>query len=580
MFKSSTSQCLALVFALSSTLGAAAGQGAADKIIKQVLSEAKTNSTRAVKLLEAGRMLIDQPEVCGSILEKAVMYGTKTPVTPAGCQAASEALDILRDKLPDRKEEWTLKQLDVHRIRYRYSRTREQKQEAGGTLLTALATAARTLEANKDWAKAALRYREALVVDGYLKSGMSNELRAELKTATHFTMITRRVTQYAASLKKDPSKASTRSSLIKTLVVELDDPKTAAQYLSEDVDELWRTYVPLAAKDIDAVPEATCLELGQWYCKDLSKTPSTAGKTASLRRAQKYYKRFMELHTTTDIQTFRAKAALTDVEKQLAKFEAPAPIRVRKSPGGTNRYVTLSLGSGVGMKLIKISAGRFSMSSPESEKGRLAREGKRRIVTIGKSFYIGASEVTQRQWRAVMGTEPWAGRMDVKSHPDNAASYISWRDAEAFCGKLSKTSGKRITLPTEAQWEYACRAGTQTAFCFGNDHSQLGVFGWFGIKKNPAESYAHPVARKKPNAWGLYDMHGNVYEWCFDWYDENYYAAGVNIDPRGPESGRARVVRGGSFKEISNWCRSSHRHMYKALDRNSAVGFRVVVLAR
>ncbi|MCX7404873.1 MAG: formylglycine-generating enzyme family protein, partial [Planctomycetia bacterium] len=164
----------------------------------------------------------------------------------------------------------------------------------------------------------------------------------------------------------------------------------------------------------------------------------------------------------------------------------------------------------IGMVLIDIPAGKFTMGE-----GAVA-------VTLTKPFWLGKTEVPQGQWQAVMGTEPWKGYEEIKIGKDFAASYVDWNDATAFCQKLTdleRKAGKlkaneEYRLPTEAEWEYACRAGTTTAYSFGDDKKQLGNYGWFqGNALRIGENYAHPVSRKQPNPWGLYDMHGNVYEW-------------------------------------------------------------------
>jgi formylglycine-generating enzyme required for sulfatase activity len=580
MLKALGLQILMAACVLLASGAAGANDAETDKFIAQVISGARTNSARSAKLVEAAAALTDQPKIRLAILEKALFFGMKTPVTPAGCKAASAALDMLENEFPDKKDQWATKRAVICGMGYRCARTRSDKQEAGGKYLTALMAAAKIHEANSNWTQAATMYRQASPVDTYLKMGGSVDIRRKLKNASHMALVARRAVQYAASLKKDPSKASTRTALIKTLVVELDDPKAAMAHLNEDVDEFWRTYIPLAAKDLSELPEAQCLELAQWYSKELAtKTSSSSGKSVSLRRARSYYQRFGELHTTGDMQAFRAKSALSEVEKQLAKLTAPPLVKVRKPTRRGGKLATLSLGNNVTVKLVRIPAGRFTMSSPISETGRRDHEGRQRIVTISKPFYMSVTEISQRQWSAVMSSTPWEGKDNAKTNPTHAASYISWNDASAFCGSLSKKCGKKVTLPTEAQWEYACRAGSRTAFCFGNDPSQLGNFAWFDLKPTDPKSYPHPVGQKRPNAWGLCDMHGNVYELCLDSYSKDAYAMSKSVDPVGPDAGGIHVVRGGSFKEISNWCRSSHRHMYKRLSRNAGVGFRIVLLS-
>jgi sulfatase modifying factor 1 len=188
------------------------------------------------------------------------------------------------------------------------------------------------------------------------------------------------------------------------------------------------------------------------------------------------------------------------------------------------------------------------------------------------------TEVTQGQWKAVMGTEPWKGEDYVKEGPDYPASYVSWDDAVAYCKKLSEKESKTYRLPTEAEWEYACRAGTKTAWSFGNDEKVIGDYAWYD--KNAAEivseQYAHQVGLKKPNGFGLYDMHGNVYEWCHDYYEEDYYKQSPAKDPTGPTSGSSRVLRGGSWSDNSRYPRSANRDRTDAGSRYASYGFRLV----
>ena len=244
----------------------------------------------------------------------------------------------------------------------------------------------------------------------------------------------------------------------------------------------------------------------------------------------------------------------------------------------SDKPLTLDLGDGVTMKFVRIEAGKFTMGSPETEKDRSKNEGPQRQVTISSPFYMGVTEVTQSQYKAVMGTQPWEGQRYAKAGADNAASYINWDEATAFCVALSKKTGRTVRLPTEAEWEYACRAGTTTAYGFGDDASRFGDYAWYdGNAYDKDETYAHPVGAKKPNAWGLYDMHGNVYEWCADWYADSYANADAR-DPKGPATGSARVLRGGSWLSIPQRCRAAYRSWGSPDGRDVLIGFRVVVL--
>ena len=243
-------------------------------------------------------------------------------------------------------------------------------------------------------------------------------------------------------------------------------------------------------------------------------------------------------------------------------------------------YDTLDLGDGVTLKLTLIPSGKFMMGSPETEKGRSYAEGPQREVTLSKPFYMGIYEITQSQWKAVMGTEPWDGKTCAKSGASNAASYISWDDATKFCEALSKKTGKKVTLPTEAQWEYACRAGNKTTYSFGDDASKLGEYAWHDKNAyGTGEKYAHSVGEKKPNAFGLYDMHGNVWEWCRDWYATGFYANAKNVDPENTTEAKARVLRGGSWYYDPLFCRAAFRDWCPSDGRANNGGFRVVVVS-
>lgn len=211
------------------------------------------------------------------------------------------------------------------------------------------------------------------------------------------------------------------------------------------------------------------------------------------------------------------------------------------------------------MKLMPIPAGTFVMGSPITEDGRQNDEGPLTTVTISKPFWMGETEVTQGQWQAVMESNP----SFFKGNDRLPVERVNWRDVVEYCEKLNELYGDSLplgyhyTLPTEAQWEYACRAGTQTRFYYGDDpgYRQLKQYAWYGAVSG---SKTHPVGEKLPNEWGLYDMHGNVMEWCLDWHS-NSYPGGSVIDPHGPESGWARVYRGGSRGSITWDCRSAFR---------------------
>jgi len=234
----------------------------------------------------------------------------------------------------------------------------------------------------------------------------------------------------------------------------------------------------------------------------------------------------------------------------------------------------------IGMKLIEIPAGTFTMGSPADERDRQPDE-EQVAVTLSEPFWLGMTEVTQRQWQQVMDTEPWDGMEFVQADKQAAATFVSWDNAREFCQRLTDTdhkngklpAGESYRLPTEAEWEYACRAGTTTAYSFGKDEAKLGEYGWFSSNATDAgKKYAHAVGSKKPNPWGLHDMHGNVLEWCSDGYDKKLSGG---TDPVGPEGGSRCVIRGGSGKGYPDRCRSAIRGNLVPPDRRNDLGFRV-----
>ena len=232
-----------------------------------------------------------------------------------------------------------------------------------------------------------------------------------------------------------------------------------------------------------------------------------------------------------------------------------------------------------GIEMVFIPAGEFLMGSPENEKGRYRDEGPQRKVTITRPFYLGKTEITQSQWRSVLATQPWRGKRYVMTGAQNAASYISWYNAMAFCKKLSQNTGMTVRLPTEAEWEYACRAGTTTRFFYGDDlgDERLGEFAWYYDNAWAVnQRYSHPAGRKRPNPWGLHDMHGNVWEWCSDWYADSYPDAPA-VDPQGPKHGKFHVHRGGGWNIVPRTCRAAYRSGNGPEVQEFLLGLRVVM---
>lgn len=205
-------------------------------------------------------------------------------------------------------------------------------------------------------------------------------------------------------------------------------------------------------------------------------------------------------------------------------------------------------------------AGTFSMGAPKTEEGRFDDEIPHQ-VTLTKGFWIMETEVTQKQWKAVMGNDPARFQGD-----NNPVECVSWDDCQEFCKKCSQ-SGAKLELPTEAQWEYACRAGSVEAY-----PGDLEQTTWY---EGNCGSKTHPVGTKKPNAWGLYDMTGNAWEWCADWYGE--YPNESVTDPTGPQKGSFKLFRGGGWHESARYCRCAVRGYSEPDYQDGNFGFRCII---
>ncbi|MFH1732490.1 MAG: SUMF1/EgtB/PvdO family nonheme iron enzyme, partial [Planctomycetota bacterium] len=280
-----------------------------------------------------------------------------------------------------------------------------------------------------------------------------------------------------------------------------------------------------------------------------------------------------------DKEKYAAEEVLAELEKLIPSDPRMVGLR-RQVAGipGLKRQLTVDLGRGVKMDFVLIRPGSFRMGSEENDIEKPVRE-----VTITKPFYMGKYEVTQEQWEALMRSNP--SHVRGKRHP---VAQVSWHDCQGFLQKLntwlmaSAAASPAETvltaaLPTEAEWEYACRAGSTTKYYFGDEVKNLGDHAWY--VGNSGES-THPVGEKKPNAWGLYDMYGNVWEWCEDWYGK-YRGEGPQKDPTGAETGESRVVRGGACQNrpVRGRFRSAYRHPHGPSNRYICAGLRVALFS-
>jgi formylglycine-generating enzyme required for sulfatase activity len=248
----------------------------------------------------------------------------------------------------------------------------------------------------------------------------------------------------------------------------------------------------------------------------------------------------------------------------------------------------------IGMKFVLIPAGTFTMGSPPQDIERCIKlklggtpagdfkgEGPEHEVTITQPFYLGATKVTVGQFRAFVSAtgaatdDAWQ-RPEWAQTDDYPVVNVSWFTAVNFCGWLSRKEGQHYRLPTEAEWEYACRAGKAGArYCYGDDEADLTQYAW---TKANSGGKPHPVGRLKPNAWGLFDVHGNTWEWCQDRYDERYYKNSPRQDPAGPNGGGERVLRGGACAEPPVHCRAARRAHREPSRSHLNWSFRVVLV--
>jgi formylglycine-generating enzyme required for sulfatase activity len=215
----------------------------------------------------------------------------------------------------------------------------------------------------------------------------------------------------------------------------------------------------------------------------------------------------------------------------------------------------------MGAEFVLIPPGTFMIGDMQNFSGHQ--------VTISKPFYMQTTEVTQGQWEKIMGSNP----SNFKNcGGDCPVDNVSWIDVQGFIRKLNQVEEtSKYRLPTEAEWEYACRAGATANYSFGDSVDELGSYAWYNVNSG---NRTHPVAQKKPNAWGLYDMHGNVWEWCKDWYDD--YPSGAVSNPEGPSSGQHRVMRGGAWLGSASTLKSAFRGEDYPVVQSHDIGFRLV----
>ena len=343
-------------------------------------------------------------------------------------------------------------------------------------------------------------------------------------------------------------------------------------------EKIWDTYK--WSYTLDSEKQSLSNELGPKLTVPLSELYDLVGDADSLDIILDLSVSWFELFGWVEKQETKTVSKRVAIKGVGEPDEPDTPPDDPDDPDTPDTPPTGSLGGdkSVSLDFVWIEPGTFMMGSPSGERGRFSDEGPLHEVEISRGFWLGKYEVTQGEWEAVMGTTPWSGESYVQEHPSHPAVYISWDDVQAFIERLNASAGEALyRLPSEAEWEYACRAGSTTRWSFGDDESQLTHYAWYEDNaEDVGEDYAHAVGTKRANAWGLYDMHGNVDEWVQDWYDGDYYNSSPRVDPLGPSSGSARVFRGGSFGVAAQYVRSAIRYGNSPGLRGGGIGARLL----
>lgn len=522
---------------------------------------AKSPATKAA-LTFAARLVYNannpqsDPAMVRLLLEKAYELGCKSA---QGAATAIMAAKTRMDQEAKDKRPWREKLLAACRIGYQKSNIAADKAQAAEMLICELEDVSDALSESGDFAEALKLLKEGRQVAMASQSPRQPDLAERLRTVNGQIDAQKSFAACVKKLTDNPQDAVTAKAAVLMCITQLDRPADAVPYASVAGDETLKKMVPLATEDVEKISADSAGDLAAWY-QALAKKANRSNKIALLKRARKYYRKVLDKHSD-DAQGKKVRKQFDETARELATLAPPS------------RELILDLGNGAKMRLVRIPAGKFLM-------GKQGVVDIRHPVIISKAFYMGATGVTQEQYDAIMGSENDHSRF---KGPTDPVECVTWKEAVEFCQKLSEKCDCVARLPTDAQREYASRAGSQSAYCFGNDVSMLDDYAWFKGNHLNDEDWPHPVGQKKPNGWGLYDMHGNVYEWCSDWYEDwgkKKFSQVPITDPTGPETGEMRVQRGAVWNSgSSEACESQSRIGSDPTMGREWVGFRIIVEA-
>ena len=520
------------------------------------LADPNASAEFGARLYDAAKGVDEQKPLQALLCGKAYEFSMKSP---AGLPVAASAMKLLVKASPEKKRSAQDKLIEVTAALHGRSKTANERKALLAEVVELLMAVGDERARPDTLAEAGNLYQRALVLVKAEKSFLCKEvfdrlLTDRIKWVADAQAAAGKLGELKVALDRDPKNANARIALILACLGEFDVPDDAAKLVSAELDADLRAHVDLAVAKLDDLDETACLDLAQWYAAMIDKAPPTS-KPALLRKAMDSCMRYTTLYQARDLGLLKGTLLLERLER------SAEPI------GGLPKYSHLPVGRGMVIRLVLMPAGSFVMGGARVFNNE---DGPQRVVTLTKPFYMGVFEVTQEQYLHIMEYEPSPSKT-----PRDPEVYVRWGDAMEFCKRLSGFTGRKVRLPTEAEWEYAARAGTPWKHFFRNHTEMLGQYAWY---EGNSDKKTHPVGQKKPNSAGLYDIYGNAREWCLDG-KITYHGPIGNVDPVWATSGMERVLRGGGWGDGPIPCSSTDRQVGSIESRLEENGFRVVVEA-